>query len=160
MLEYAARALALDELMYTFPLASQEMLLTHARARDRPAQPAEAPLHERPGPARSVRIADSPGLDTTITEQAPDLRRPTSSMASSARSANANIGLVRFESIDGIGDVRRPLRYSFPVDQPPKSAWLGPQAAEPSFRDDWIITRHAAGLTVGRAADVGVWAGE
>ena len=145
------------ELMYTYPLANQQTLLLMNELGIDLAQLPSIRSTMLQDLRSDVRIADSPGLNTTITEQAPDLRHDI--LNGERRTvATGNIGLVRFESVDGVGETVVHDLYSFPVFLPPEIEWFGPEAFPPSFRDDWIIARHAAGLTFGGAADVGVWA--
>jgi hypothetical protein len=159
VLEYRHQPWHIEELLYTFPLASQEVLLAlHALGVD----PTQLPrtrstvLEDRRGAAR---INDSPGLDAAIADQA-SLRRDDILGGESRTVGRANIGLVRFDWIDFIGDIVVHELYSFPVDQLPHIRGVGPPPPETSFRDDWIITRHSAGLPLRTPHDVGEWEGE
>jgi len=144
------------EKLYTYPLASQQLMLL---LRELGIDPAKLPrarqtmLQDLRGEAR---VNDSPGLGAAIQKQRKRMRHDL--LTTEARTVGRpNIGLVRFDTVDGVGDVVIHDLYSFPIDQPEGLHGFGPPPPVSSFRDDWIITRHAAGLTFGAPADVGVW---
>lgn len=144
------------EFLHSYPLASQEILLLLEGLGIDPAQLPRARTTMLQDLRGDARIGDSSGLDDAIKKRA-QFRRHDILHGEARTVGMPNIGLVRFDSMDGVGDVVIHDLYGFPVPDLEKIRGAGPPPAKTSFRDDWIIARHAAGLTFGGPVDVGVW---
>ena len=113
------------EQAYTYPLVSQELMLL---LRELGIDPAQLPrsrqtmLQDLRGMAR---VSDSPGLDAAIEKQRKAMR--VDLLTSEARTVGRpNIGLVRFDTVPGVGDVVIHDLYSFPLDQLEELHGFGP----------------------------------
>ena len=144
------------ELLYTYPLASQELMLL---LRELGVDPARLPtvrqtmLQDLRGEAR---VNDSPGLDAAIEKQRKAMRHDL--LTTEARTVGRpNIGLVRFDTVDGVGDVVIHDLYSFPLDQPEELHGFGPP---PPVRPSGTTGSSRGTPPASRSAvpaDVGVW---
>lgn len=146
------RAILGDRLLAAPLMQDQALLLLHSLGID-PDQLFEVHSTVLRDRRADERLGDSPGIAARLTGPPWEALRDTLVRMDRTTVGHNNVGLVSTRSTETVGRVLTHELHWFPIDPP--AAQPDPSVLLSTSRDDWIVTRHVAGLTLGSPPDLG-----